>query len=63
MIDFLTANWLWIVLIGAFFLMHTRGGCGMHSSHDHGSHDSHDQASERDTQPASTQPRGHDHAA
>lgn len=37
MIDFLTANWRWILLIGAFVWMHTRGGgCGMHGGHGHG---------------------------
>lgn len=42
MIDFLAANWLWILLIGAFVLMHTRGGgCGMHGSHGHGGHQDH----------------------
>jgi hypothetical protein len=40
MIDFLTANWFWLVLAAAFLWMHTRGGgCGMHGSHGgHGAH-------------------------
>jgi len=38
MIEFLAANWLWIVIAGVFVWMHTRrGGCGMHSGH--GDHD------------------------
>ena len=50
MIEFLTANWLWIVLVGAFVWMHTRGGgCGSHGSHGHGA-DSH----EHDDQPPAT---------
>ena len=47
MIDFLAANWLWIVLIGAFLWMHSRGGgCGMHGNHRHGGQDgsSHDES-------------------
>lgn len=61
MIDFLTANWLWIVLIGAFVLMHTRGGgCGMHGGHHRGGHD---RISQRDTEPTPGQSREHDHAA
>ena len=35
MIEFIAANWIWIVLIAAMVLMH-RGGCGSHGSH--GSH-------------------------
>lgn len=34
MIEFLTINWLWIVLIICFVAMHRSGhGCGMHGSH------------------------------
>ncbi len=41
MIEFLAANWLWILGIGAFLWLHTRGGgCGSHADHDgHGRHD------------------------
>ena len=31
MIEFLTGNWLWIVLLVAMLAMHRHGGCGMHS--------------------------------
>ena len=34
MIEFLAANWLWIVLLVAMLAMH-RGGCGMHSHQRH----------------------------
>lgn len=38
MIDFLAANWLWMVVIGAFLWLHGRGGgCGMHGGHGDGS--------------------------
>ena len=41
MIEFLSANWLWIVLIGAMGAMHRGRGCGGHGrGHDHGSHGS-----------------------
>ena len=43
MIEFFAANWLWIVLIAAFFAMHRSGmGCGMgHGGHGgHGRQDS-----------------------
>ena len=42
MIEFLTANWLWILLIAGFVLLH-RGGCGSHGTgHDgHGGHGGH----------------------
>lgn len=35
MIEFLAANCVWIVLVGAVLAMHRGGGCG---SHGHGSH-------------------------
>ena len=35
MIEFLAANWLWIVLIVAMVAMHRHGGCGMHGHQDH----------------------------
>jgi len=49
MIEFLTANWLWIVLVGAMLAMH-RGGCGSHGSHGRGTHGQHQRpaGSERD---------------
>jgi len=44
MIDFLAANWLWIVLIAAFVALHRRGGgCGSHGSHGGHGHGNHDQ--------------------
>ena len=33
MIEFLAANWLWIVFVVAMLAMHRRGGCGGHGSH------------------------------
>ncbi len=34
--EFLRDNWFWILLIGGFFWMHTKGhGCG---GHGHGGH-------------------------
>jgi hypothetical protein len=33
MINFLTANWLWIVFVVAMLAMHRHGGCGMHGHH------------------------------
>lgn len=58
MFDFLAANWLWIVLIGVFVLMHSRGGgCGMHGGHHHGGHE------ERRSEQSAGPPREHDHAA
>ena len=34
MIDFLAANWPWILIGGALVWMHTgRGGCGAHGGH------------------------------
>ena len=39
MIDFLSANWLWLLVLGFFIAMHAGGhGCGMHGSHG-GRHD------------------------
>lgn len=48
MIEFLTANWLWIAVIVFFVAMHRGGhGCGMHGGHQrddqqHGGHAGHD---------------------
>lgn len=41
MIEFVAANWFWIVVAGGFVWMHTRrGGCGMHAGHsDHATRD------------------------
>jgi hypothetical protein len=39
MIEFLTANWVWIVLVVALFVMHRGGGCGGHASHNHKAHE------------------------
>lgn len=34
MIDFLTANWIWIAALALLIAMHRGGhGCGMHGSH------------------------------
>ena len=67
MLDFLAANWRWIMLVGAFLLMHSRGGgCGMHGSHGHGDHSSHGEHREpqgdQTRQLESARPVGHDHA-
>ncbi len=36
MIEFFTANWLWIAFIAAVVVMHRSGhGCGMHGGHHH----------------------------
>jgi len=38
MIDFLSANWLWILLVVGFVALHRRrGGCGSHGHANHGS--------------------------
>jgi len=37
MIEFLTANWLWILFIVAIVAMHRGGGCGSHGHANHGS--------------------------
>ena len=42
MIEFLSANWLWLVFIGFFVAMHAGGhGCGMHGHGGHGGHHEH----------------------
>ena len=43
MIDFLTANWIWIAFIVVMLVMHRHGGCGMHGRHHHDDHDAHEQ--------------------
>ncbi len=41
--EFLRENWFWILLIGGFFWMHSRGhGCGGHGHSGHGGHSGHD---------------------
>lgn len=36
MIEFLSANWLWIGVVALFVLMRRSGhGCGMHGGHNH----------------------------
>lgn len=59
MIEFLTANWLWIVFVFAMGAMHRHGGCG---GHHHGqgrssNHEQHDGRTSRSTQP--TEPSDH----
>lgn len=54
MIEFLAANWLWIVFLIAMVAMHRHGGCGGHNhgqgrTSDH--HDEHDDRSSRSVQP------------
>ena len=41
-LEFIAANWLWIVFVVAMIAMHRGGGCGSHGSH--GGHSTHDQA-------------------
>ena len=40
MIEFLAANWHWMVFVIAMVAMHRRGGCGGHS-HGHGGRQDH----------------------
>lgn len=51
MIEFLAANWLWIVFVIAMVAMHRHGGCGSHGhggGHDqHAKHDRHADSAER----------------
>ena len=47
MISFIAANWVWIVLIGAFVALHRRGGCGGHRAKRHDTADR-DSAARRD---------------
>ena len=46
MIQFLPANWLWIVLLAAVLAMH-RGGCGGHGNASHGTSGHGDVSDER----------------
>ena len=41
MLEFIAANWLWIVFIAAMLAMHRGGSCG---SHNHGNQGSHQQS-------------------
>ena len=36
--EFLRNNWFWIALLGLFFFMHRRGGCGSHGGRHRGTH-------------------------
>jgi hypothetical protein len=56
-IEFLTANWLWIVFVLAMVAMHRHGGCGGHSHgqttvHDRREHDDRSNRSVRPTEPS-----------
>ena len=54
MIEFLSTNWLWILLVVAFIAMHRSGmGCGM----GHGGHGSHSDRTEDERRPHES---GHD---
>ena len=33
MIEFISANWVWIVFVVAMIAMHRGGGCGSHGNH------------------------------
>lgn len=58
MIEFLSANWLWILLVVAFMAMHRSGmGCGM----GHGGHGGHGGHSDR--MEDERRPQGSDHDA
>ena len=35
MIEFISANWLWIVFVVAMIAMHRGGGCGSHGNREH----------------------------
>jgi hypothetical protein len=60
MIQFLTANWLWIAAIVLLVAMHRSGhGCGMHGSHGD-KRDDH-QAGPIPRRPAADQPWPQDH--
>lgn len=47
MIEFLTANWLWILFVLAMVAMHRHGGCGGHG-HNHGQTRDHDDREQHD---------------
>ena len=48
MIDFLSANWVWIALVVAMLAMHRGGGCGSHGGHGHDKHDQRDRPADAD---------------
>ena len=54
MIEFLTANWIWILFVLAMVAMHRHGGCGGHN-HGQTSHrderEQHDGSSNRSVPP------------
>lgn len=67
MINFLSANWIWILFAGLMITMHLghghgghgggHGGCGSHGAH----HDQHDQHDQHDTTAATALPPHQDH--
>ena len=66
MIRFISANWIWFVLIGAMLLMHRGhaghgggGGCGGHGSR---SHDQHTQDAAADRTPGTADGTAPGHA-
>lgn len=52
MIDYLSANWPWMLVVGVMLVMHARHGCGNHHGHRHSGR----------RQPAEEE-AGHDHPA
>ncbi len=59
MLNFLTSNWIWILLIGGMLVMHLRHGHGGHGGG--GGHMGHSASDTVDHQPAN-QHSGHDQA-
>lgn len=61
MLEFLASNWLWIVLIGGFLLMHGAVGCGSHAGHGgHAGHGNQQAGEARSSAPADENPHaGH----
>ena len=62
--EFLSANWLWIVLIGFMLWMHLRHG-GMHGGHSHHDRHAHQNGQDQDeavaTPSAADSTTGHRH--
>ena len=52
MIEFLTANWLWIALGIAMVSMHRHGGCGGHAHGHGGSQERHNGLSDSSARPS-----------
>lgn len=49
MLEFLVANWLWILFVVVFIAMHRRGhGCGMHGHRHRSDQAAHDAPEDRD---------------